>query len=388
MRIVMVGPFGMRPRMTMRLRAMPMAKVLVGRGHTVTLLLPPWQNPEDAGARWEEAGVHVENIALPLGVPGLQHLWTTHRLVRRALELKPDVIHCFKPKAYAGLVHWWLRQLVGARRPRLVVDTDDWEGPGGWNEIGGYGRLQRGFFTWQEQWGLTHADAVTVASRALQSLAWALGVKPQTVAYIPNGVPDELERPVDRTGSGIDTSIILLYTRFFEFSVHRVVEVLRQVRVQIPQARLLVVGQGFHGEEQVLLRLAGELDLEEAVEYTGWIPEDLPNHFARAALAIYPFDDTLLNRTKCPVKLLELIGAGVPVVADAVGEIREIVRHDETGLLVEPGDVNGFAEAVVRIMRDDSLRRRLGRAAVLDATRRLTWRRCIKQLEQAYGDTL
>nr|HID12861.1 hypothetical protein [Anaerolineae bacterium] len=166
MRIVMVGPFGLRPRGTMVVRALPMAQALAARGHTVTLLLPPWQNLEDAGRCWEENGVTVENISLPRWgragegaslpppIPGLFHLLTALRLARRALALRPEVVHLFKPKAYSGLTHWLLARLPRARRPRLVVDTDDWEGPGGWNEIGPYTPAQRRFFAWQERWGL------------------------------------------------------------------------------------------------------------------------------------------------------------------------------------------------------------------------------------------
>ena len=97
MRIVIVGPFGMAPRGTMAVRALPMAKALVARGHRVTVLLPPWQNPQDAGRRWEEEGVAVENIALPPRAPGLFHLLTVLRLTRRTLALRPDVVHLAAP---------------------------------------------------------------------------------------------------------------------------------------------------------------------------------------------------------------------------------------------------------------------------------------------------
>ena len=193
MNIVMIGPFGLRPRATMSVRALPVARALAARGHAITVLLPPWRDPEDAGRCWEEDGVAVENIPLPPRIPGLFHLLTAFRLARRALALRPDVVHLFKPKAYSGLTHWLLARLPRARRPRLVVDTDDWEGPGGWNEIGGYTPAQRRFFAWQERWGLTHADAVTVASRALESLVWALGVLPGRVFYVPNGVAGKQE---------------------------------------------------------------------------------------------------------------------------------------------------------------------------------------------------
>jgi len=371
----------------MAVRALPMAKALVARGHRVTVLLPPWQNPQDAGRRWEEEGVAVENIALPPRAPGLFHLLTALRLTRRTLALRPDVVHLFKPKAYSGLTHWLLARLPRARRPHLVVDTDDWEGPGGWNEMGGYSPWQQRFFAWQERWGLTHADSVTVASRTLESLVWALGVPRERVWYLPNGVwnpAGAAERSAAAKGAALHT--ILLYTRFFEFSVARVIALLERAREALPEARLLVVGQGLHGEEQQLLALARDAGLEGAVDYAGWVPpERLPETFARAALAIYPFDDTLINRTKCAVKLLDLLAAGVAVVAEAVGQNREMIRHGETGWLVEPGDARAFADAVQRLLREPELRQRLGAAAAQDVRQRLAWAQLALAVERAYG---
>ena len=386
MRVVMVGPFGLRPRGTMGVRALPMAHALAARGYQVTVLLPPWQNPEDEGKRWEEEGVVVENIRLPPRLPVLFHLQTGLRLARRVMALRPDVVHLFKPKAYAGLTHWLLARLPRRSRPRLVVDTDDWEGPGGWNDLAPYTPAQRAFFAWQERWGLTHADAVTVASRTLESLVWALGVEPSRVFYVPNGVR---RSTFDVRRSVRPASCILLYTRFFEFPVSRVLEVLRRVREEVGEAEMVVVGKGLFGEEEVLLREAERAGLRDAVEYVGWVePEALPGYFAQAALAIYPFDDTLVNRAKCPVKLLDLLAAGVPVVAEGGGEVREVIRHGETGWLVAPGDVEGFAAAVVRLLEDGELRERLGRAAARDVRTGRSWDRLAERVERAYGGSV
>lgn len=413
--VVMVGPFGMRPRMTMRVRALAMGKALAARGHTVTMVLPPWQNPEDRGRRWREDGVTVENISLPLGVPGLFHVLTALRLSRRAMALRPDVVHLFKPKAYSGLTHWLLARLPRTRRPRLVIDTDDWEGPGGWNELGDYSWLERRFFAWQERWSLTHADAVTVASRTLESLIWAMGVSPDRVFYVPNGVDGRIEEGEmgesehASDGDGSCDGCILLYTRFFEFPVSRVVEVLRRVREEVPAARLLVVGEGLFGEEEELFRLARQAGLTVAglpsdviqggshpdspvsasppdIAYAGWVDVGaLSAYFARATVAIYPFDDTLVNRTKCAVKLTDLLAAGVPVVAEAVGQNREYVRNGETGLLVEPGNGAAFADAIVEMLRNPALRQRLGQGAARDVRERFAWGRLVEDVERAYG---
>src|SRR5512140_391382 len=102
MRIVMIGPFGLRPKGTMKVRALPLARALVARGHAVRIVLPPWDYPQDAGCTTQDAGVEIENMTLPASVPGLFHINVTRQLAQRALNFQPEVIHCFKPKAYAG----------------------------------------------------------------------------------------------------------------------------------------------------------------------------------------------------------------------------------------------------------------------------------------------
>ena len=388
MRVVMIGPFGLRPRGTMRVRALPLAQALAARGHTVTLLLPPWHNPEDAGKVWDAEGVRVENVSLPAGVPGWFHWRLTAALVRRARALDPDVVHTFKPKAYAGLAHLALR-----RRFPVVVDTDDWEGPGGWNDLIPYPPLLKRFFAWQERWGLRRADAVTVASRALQTLAWATGGPPERVFYLPNGVVGRPSPPPQRESGARPT--LLLYTRFFEYDVARLWRIVAGVRARVPDVRLLVVGKGFFAEEDALLARARAAGWRVAktqspvfdadLVYAGLVPpEEVPAYFAQAGVALYPFDDTLLNRTKCPVKLLDLLAAGIPVVADAVGQIVENVRHGETGLLAPPGDDAAFVEDVVTLLRDADLRRSMGARATRDVRARFAWAQLAEVAEAAY----
>ena len=397
MRIAMIGPFGLRPKGTMSVRALPLARALVARGHAVRMILPPWDYPQDAGGKMQDAGVEIENIALPAGVPGLFHISMTQRLVQRALDFEPDVIHYFKPKAYAGLAGWWSWQLkrVGRVKARLIVDTDDWEGAGGWNDLSRYSWTQKKMFAWQEQWGLTHNDGVTVASRALQSIVWSLGVNPERVRYVPNGVVNSefgmltAKRPCGDAESPFrnphSAFRILLYTRFFEFKIERVLEVLRRVVAQEPGAKLVVVGRGFNGEEEQLLQQAEAIGLRGSIDTAGWVDAAaLPAYFAQASVAIHPFDDTLINRAKCSVKLIDLLSAGVPVVADAVGQNTEYIRHNETGLLVPGGDVTAMANAIVELLRDREKAGRLGAQAARDVAERFSWDRLVESVEQAY----
>ncbi len=404
MNIVMIGPFGLRPKGTMSVRALPIAKTLAARGHSVALLIPPWDHPADAGREWEEDGVWVVNVPLPPRLPLLFHGVLARQLVRRALALRPDVVHCFKPKAYAGLAHfilWWLRRLhlASGKLPpdlRLVVDEDDWEQA--WNEVEAYSPAQKRVFAWQERWGLRHADAVVVASRELVRLVERIGVPPGRIFYVPNGVSPS---PVDESGHQPppadaahivrmlweldDALVILLYTRFFEFRLERIVEILRQVVTQEPRAKLLVVGEGLFGEESELDEMLNAEGLSDHAVFTGWVEaERLPGYFAAADVAIFPYDDTPINRTKCSVKLTDLLAAGLPVVADAVGQNAEYIVEGESGSLVEPEDDAAFAEAVLRLLQDAHLRTRMGVSAAHRMRERFAWDTLVQEVERAY----
>jgi glycosyltransferase involved in cell wall biosynthesis len=81
--------------------------------------------------------------------------------------------------------------------------------------------------------------------------------------------------------------------------------------------------------------------------------------------------------------ILEAGASGLPTVAAAAGGAAELVRHDETGLLVPPDDPAAFAAALARLVADEALRRRLGDGARAAAARR-TWDRCFAELRDGY----
>ncbi|MCP4361264.1 MAG: glycosyltransferase family 4 protein, partial [Chloroflexi bacterium] len=303
----MIGPFGLTPKQTMRSRALPLAKSLVQCGHEVCLFMPPWHTPDEADKTWTEDGVSLRYIPLRGGTVGI-----TRRLVKEVLAWQPDVVHGFKPKAYSGLALWWLWQFH-RRHIRLVLDTDDWEGWGGWNDREGYTAVQKHFFAWQERWGLEHCHALTVASRALQTIAWSRGIPPEQVIYLPNGpgisdqwsvVSGQSKRPC-----------LLIYSRLFEFEVGRLVKILRRVQTAVPNVHILFVGAGLFAEDGAQLRQQlEEAGLMAAVTDTGWVePDELPAVLSQGDVGLYLMADTLLNRAKCPVKLADMLALGIPV---------------------------------------------------------------------------
>jgi glycosyltransferase involved in cell wall biosynthesis len=398
MRLAFVGNFGFGYKATMAARALPIAHELVAMGHEVTIYVPADGPPPtvaspaatmttDHADCWTLDGVSVRSFGSSLARPDsralvdvARHVGIGLRIAVAALADQPDVLYCFKPIGYAGLAlaSGWLRRQLGRRPLVLALDADDWEGIGGWADRDGSSGLLGRLITAQEEWTIRHADLVTVASRELASRCVSRRVDP---LYVPNaaspsspgwspGNPAELRR---RLGLS-DEPIVLAYSRFVEFEPERLLTTFQSVVQAVPAAHLIVAGQGLAGEEKAFARLARERGLGDHVHVLGWIPlADLPDVFAAADLALYLLDDTRLNRAKCPMKLVDLLLAGVPVVADRVGQAGEYVIDGQTGTLVSPGDVAAMVAAAVALLQDREGRQRLGRSARADIFDRWRW---------------
>ena len=384
----MLGAFGMVPKGTMSARALPLAQELTARGWRTRLIVPPWDAPAEAGRRHHEGGVEIVNARLDGGTPRI-----VARMVAAARAGRPAVIHCFKPKGHGGLAATSLR-LAGYP---LVVDNDDWEGRGGWNDrVPDYTPAHRLLFLCQAALLPRSAHAVTAASRLLEAQAWGQGVPPTRVHYVPNGLSPQrhaawraapgLDGRSSRADYGLDEGpVILLYTRFDVVTPGRLARVGQAIRERCPAARLLVVGSGLADEDErarVEARRAGVADM---FRWAGFVAfERLPATLRLADVAIYPIDDTLINRAKAPMKLLEVMGLGLPVVAEAVGETREYIVEGESGLLVESGDETALAARVDALLSAPEARTRLGEGARERVWTRHAWDALVERVERAY----
>lgn len=144
-----------------------------------------------------------------------------------------------------------------------------------------------------------------------------------------------------------------------------------------PQAKLHVAGTG--PEEAHLRALVTELRIEDAVTFYGRLGRD-------EMASLYRRCDISLNPSRAdnmPNSVMESLASGVPVVSTDVGGIPYLVTHEETALLVPPGDPKQMAKAVLRLLDDAELYRHL-RHAGLDLVRQFTWSRVAPLLAGHY----
>ncbi|MFO7653434.1 MAG: glycosyltransferase family 4 protein [Candidatus Krumholzibacteriia bacterium] len=192
---------------------------------------------------------------------------------------------------------------------------------------------------------------------------------------IPNGI-DPLdatarERPAELTAGAFDVGIVgrVSPVKGIGFALDAL------GRPEVPQSvRLHVIGTGSMTRElQERARRAG---LDGRVVFHGFRADILDYLAHLDALLMPSFHEGL------PYTLLEAMALGRPVIASRVGGLAEVLRHDETGLLVEVGDVAGIAGALARLAGDPGLVRRLGEAARREQRARYT----LDAMGKAYDD--
>lgn len=391
MKIVFLAPFGIRPKGTVIARMIPLAAELQVLGHQVAIIAPPYTNPEDSGLTEMVREVRLVNITLGPNSKALAALPLAWRMFRAALAEKPDLVHLFKPKGYGGLAAMLIVMLqqAGLRLPPLFLDTDDWEGEGGMNDLHPYAGLEKRFYRFQEQWLTRRVLGVTVASRGLQQMVAAMHIEPSRILYLPNCVTESARgdgaaarRKLD---IALDAPVVLLYSRFFEFAQEKLHLVFERIYLRVPGVRLLVVGKGRAGEETQLLAAGREKGFAGSLVMAGWVePVELPDYLAAGDVAIYPFADNLVNRAKCPAKLTELLLAERAVVADRVGQLAEYIQPGLSGVLCEPDDWQDMAEQTVKLLNDPEERSRVGRAARIRLLESFNWSGAAITLDEFY----
>lgn len=172
-------------------------------------------------------------------------------------------------------------------------------------------------------------------------------------AVIPSGIDVERFRRARAGGRQVptgfdcpaDATIVGSIGWLTDIKGHRVlVEALGHLKDEFPTLHVVIVGSG--GQQSALLAQADSLGLRDRVHLVGH-RDDVERCLAGMDCFVFPSLNEGMGRA-----LIEAMAAGLPVVASRVGGIPAIVRHEENGLLVPPGDGRALSDAMRRILND------------------------------------
>ena len=296
-------------------------------------------------------GEEVRNTGVPfhaLGLrPGLRRPADVLRLQSFLHHSEPTIVHTFLLTAslygrFAALL---------ARVP-IVIGT----------EVNIYQR-KRATHRLAERWLMQHTDAVVASAESVRDFyVEQIHADPDRVVVIYNAVDwSQLDATMPRDqfrrqfGIPEGAPAAGIIARLTEQKAHRVLIEAIASRPQLASLHLLLIGDG--ELRRSLEQQAERLGLASRVHFAG-ARRDLGNVLAAIDLFVMP---SLWEGL--PLSLVLAMGAGLPVVASRVAGIPEVVHHEQSGVLVTPGDAGELADALVRVITNAAFGAALGRAA-------------------------
>ncbi|MBI4302321.1 MAG: glycosyltransferase family 4 protein [Chloroflexi bacterium] len=203
-------------------------------------------------------------------------------------------------------------------------------------------------------WARRHSRQVIVHAESLKKLmVGKLAMPEEKVNVVPQGEHYSAFKPWHRENV-LEENIVLFFGRIRDYKgLEYLIRAQPLIAREMPGVRVAIAGEGDIGKYRRLM-----VNPEDFLVYNRFISfEDGAELFQRCKVVVLPYVDA----SQTAVAQVAY-GFGKPVVATNVGGLPEMVNHGETGLVVAPRDPQALAEAVVKLLRDDDLRRRMGQA--------------------------
>lgn len=228
--------------------------------------------------------------------------------------------------------------------------------------------------SWQERRATAWADRVVTVAEAGRRRLEARGVDPAKVVVIPNTRPASATSlpPPAASKRPEGPTLVTHGTLLKRYGVQVAIRALRELRPRWPELTLQVLGEGEY--RPVLEELVVELDLQDAVQFTGFLPwEDAMARVRSATVGVVPVLADGYGQLLLPNKLFEYVASGVPAVCSRLPIISEYFPADSLGYF-EEGDPAGLAAQVDRLLQDPRLRASQA-AAARQAVEAVSWER-------------
>jgi glycosyltransferase involved in cell wall biosynthesis len=368
-------------------RAFHFARTLIKHGHQVTLLATSRSKRTGIISRYKDG---VEVVEMPDLFRGMLRsgwdLWNTVNRIFWLRGRKFDIVHAFESRPTVIFPALFIHH----QGIPLIMDWADWFGRGGsveerTNPIVRF--ILRPIETFFETHFRTRADGTTVICSLLREKAISLGVLPETICSIRNGVDLNSRQPMDTETARIITGlpeaapIIGYIGTIFPRDAKLLVDSFEVVLQEFKDTHLVIAGYCPFDIRSIVSK-------PERVVQTGFIDNLQINQYLSACNLFWlPLGNRNANRGRLPYKLTDYMAMGRPIVATSIGDIPEIFSMGKIGLLAAD-NADSFAGCTLSLLRNPSKAKKMGQNARLLAESSFSWELITVDLERFYQNVV
>ena len=323
---------------------------------------------------------------MPMGNPLSVMKGLARRLHEVVMEIEPDILHAHSPS-----LNVFPALKVGKRFgiPVVYEVRAFWEDAAVDHGSTAEGSLRYRMTRAMDTRAFGKVDAVTTICEGLRKDIVERGVPESKVTVIPNAV-DIGDFSIDGKADiflketlGLkDLRVLGFIGSFYAYEgLALLINALPGITEKYADAAILLVGGG--PQEPALRELAKSLGLEKRIIFTGRVPhEKVQDYYNLIDVLVYPRLSMRLTELVTPLKPLEAMAQGKPLLASDVGGHRELIRNNETGMLFRAGDVEDLAEKALLLLNDDG--RRFRTAGRLFVEQERNWAASVARYKPVY----
>lgn len=227
------------------------------------------------------------------------------------------------------------------------------------------------------------ADVVSAVSEPLRSYVAGIRGTDRGTLVVRNGCDAATIGPPASLDGGPPHTLVFLGHPKPWHGAHELPPMLAELVRRRHDVRLLLIGGG-PGADLVLDR-GVQNGVADRIDVTGPVPsEKVPRLLREGTVAVAPYPPDPFFYF-CPLKVMEFMAAGLPVVTTAQGDLPDILG--DAGILVPPGDLWAMVDGLERLLADEALRRRLARQARERVLSRFTWDAAVEAVMEAVSKT-
>lgn len=235
----------------------------------------------------------------------------------------------------------------------------------------------------------SHADKViSQAKKNIDELVKKFGVERNKVVYIPHGHYMEYaetatkEESIDRLSLPKNRPIVLFFGQIKKVKgVDVLIEAIAKVKKKCPNIFCVIAGKVWKDDFSIYEKMIDELNLSDCIRTDiKFIPDnDIKYYFNAADIVALPYREIYQSGVVLLAAAYEK-----PIVATTEGEFLNVIKNGKTGLLVESGNSDSFAEAIIEYLNDREKAEEMGKACKKDLDERLNWNTIAKQIVDEY----
>lgn len=224
---------------------------------------------------------------------------------------------------------------------------------------------------------LRNASRVLVSNEPTKEIMKSYySVEEEKISIVPNGVDLSFFRPAKKDPKKLVFSGVMYHHRGLDMLLESAPAVIKQV----PDVRFVLLGDG--PEMNELQNIVKKNNLESNIEIKGWVErQNIPTYLSDASIGIGPLKRTTVTENALPIKVLEYMASGLPIIAKTGTLPNDVLINNENGYFVE--NSSDLSKNIIKLLKNPELVEKMGKIS-FDMVQKFSWEKIVKSIMKIY----